>query len=234
MRQAKQVPVLINYSVGKTRHEKKPDANDLALIEEIENTDIPYWFPTKRLPEGYNTEQPKVSHGLTHVHHFYTKRNLRVQANIWSKLSRRVKPTLTSCTILNTKMNRWPKGAAAGHYISLPLVMSTIRSHLGKSPLKNVLSNVGGIVACNSTSNMSSLANTGALPTRPSGYDLMFEPNFLWKHGCRYSPTTSQEAIINRVRKGHVRISTTDDTVSIIVGSSSLVAGCGGVSQLEE
>lgn len=77
VRQAKQVPVLINYSVGKKRHEKKPDAFDLALIEKIEETDVPYWFPTDRMPEGYNTEQPKVSHGITHVHHFYTKRNLR-------------------------------------------------------------------------------------------------------------------------------------------------------------
>jgi len=78
IRQAKQVPVLVNYSVGKKRYEKAPDAFDLALIEKIEELDIPYWFPTDRMPEGYNTEQPKVSHGLTHVHHFYTKRNLWV------------------------------------------------------------------------------------------------------------------------------------------------------------
>ena len=36
IRQAKQVPVLINYSVGKKRFEKQPDAFDLALIEKIE------------------------------------------------------------------------------------------------------------------------------------------------------------------------------------------------------
>src|SRR5690606_2248432 len=76
IRQAKQVPVLINYSVGKKRFEKKPDVFDLALIEKIEALDLPYWFPTNQMPKGYNTEQPKVSHGLTHVHHFYTKRNL--------------------------------------------------------------------------------------------------------------------------------------------------------------
>ncbi|PJF45220.1 MAG: hypothetical protein CUN48_20010, partial [Candidatus Thermofonsia Clade 3 bacterium] len=46
IRQAKQVPVLINYSVDKTRFEKAPDAFDLALIEKIEALDIPYWFPT--------------------------------------------------------------------------------------------------------------------------------------------------------------------------------------------
>ncbi|MDN5294153.1 MAG: hypothetical protein PWQ31_1458, partial [Eubacteriales bacterium] len=85
VRQAKQVPVLINYSMGKKRFEKTPDAFDLALIEKIESLDIPYWFPTDRMPEGYNTEQPKVSHGITHVHHFYTKRNLWVLGALYSK-----------------------------------------------------------------------------------------------------------------------------------------------------
>ncbi|MEW6574014.1 MAG: DNA methyltransferase [Bacillota bacterium] len=86
IRQAKQVPVLINYTFGKKRFEKKPDAFDLALIEKIEQSDIPYWFPTDRMPEGYNTEQPKVSHGITHVHHFYTKRNLWVLASLLTKM----------------------------------------------------------------------------------------------------------------------------------------------------
>lgn len=85
IRQAKQVPVLINYSVGKQRFEKTPDAFDLALIEKIEQMEIPYWFPTDRMPEGYNTEQPKVSHGITHVHHFYTRRNLWVLGGMYDK-----------------------------------------------------------------------------------------------------------------------------------------------------
>ena len=77
---ARQVPVLINYSVGKQRFEKEPDEYDLELIRKIEESEIPYWYPTDRLPEGYNTEQPKVSHGITHVHHFYTRRNLWILA----------------------------------------------------------------------------------------------------------------------------------------------------------
>src|SRR5690606_3907494 len=75
IRQAKQVPVLINYSVGKKRFEKTPDAFDLALIEKIEELDIPYWFPTDRMPEGEESRR-NDDIGLTHVHHFYTKRNL--------------------------------------------------------------------------------------------------------------------------------------------------------------
>jgi DNA modification methylase len=87
IRQAKQVPVLINYSVNNQRFEKKIDKDDLALIEKIENEPIPYWFPIYALPKGYNTEQPIRSHGFTHVHHFYTKRNLWVLASLVNKVS---------------------------------------------------------------------------------------------------------------------------------------------------
>ncbi|MCJ8283331.1 MAG: site-specific DNA-methyltransferase, partial [Rivularia sp. ALOHA_DT_140] len=75
IRQAKQVPVFINYTFGKKRFEKKTDIFDLNLIEHIENTDISYWFPTDRMPEGEESRRNDDA-GITHVHHFYTKRNL--------------------------------------------------------------------------------------------------------------------------------------------------------------
>ena len=86
VRQAKQIPVLINYSIpGKGgRYEKKPDKFDLELIQKIDTEGIPNWFPKNRLPDGFNTRQPINSHGTTHVHHFYTKRNLRVLSNFRS------------------------------------------------------------------------------------------------------------------------------------------------------
>ena len=88
VRQAKQAPVLINYTVqgSKGRFEKIPDAVDLALIEKIENADIPYWFPTDRMMEGKETRRNDPA-GITHVHHFYTKRNLRVLAAIRKRSS---------------------------------------------------------------------------------------------------------------------------------------------------
>jgi hypothetical protein len=38
---AKQVPVLINYSVGSKRFEKKPEVLDLELLQKIEEMEIP-------------------------------------------------------------------------------------------------------------------------------------------------------------------------------------------------
>jgi DNA modification methylase len=82
---AKQVPVLINYSVGKKRFEKKPDEFDLVLIEKIDNMEIPYWYPTDELPKGDKTREP-IRLGITHVHQFYTRRNLYVIASIYHNL----------------------------------------------------------------------------------------------------------------------------------------------------
>ncbi|WP_048159305.1 DNA methyltransferase [Methanosarcina sp. WWM596] len=95
IRQAKQVPVLINYSVGGKRFEKIPDEFDFALIEEIENSDISYWFPTERMMEGKETRRNDPI-GITHVHHFYTKRNLSCFSSIFNRL----KNPLMLCALL--------------------------------------------------------------------------------------------------------------------------------------
>lgn len=86
IKQAKQVPVLIKYKVPgiKGKYEKIPDDRDLSLIEKIDNSEIPYWFPTNKIPKGVKTGEP-IRIGITHVHQFYTKRNLWILASCWSR-----------------------------------------------------------------------------------------------------------------------------------------------------
>jgi hypothetical protein len=88
IKQAKQKPVLIVYTVNGTngRFQKEPDSNDLEILKKIEDLEIPYIFPVVELPQGYNTEQPKKTHGITHIHHFYTKRNLYSLACFQNKI----------------------------------------------------------------------------------------------------------------------------------------------------
>lgn len=99
MRQAKQVPVLINYSVGQKRHEKTPDREDQALIEKIDGMEIPYWFPTNEIPKGDKTGEP-IRIGITHVHHFYTRRNLCVLSALWSAYETNPKGRLALTSVL--------------------------------------------------------------------------------------------------------------------------------------
>jgi hypothetical protein len=66
---AKQIPVLINYTVNNKRFEKKPDSYDLTVLDKINSLDPNFWVPVVKIPEGHNTKQPKNSHGfLNHWH----------------------------------------------------------------------------------------------------------------------------------------------------------------------
>jgi hypothetical protein len=73
--QAKRKPVLINYFFGGKRYEKIPDSNDLNTLEKIENLEIDTDLLLNEIPDGFNTRQPKRSHGFRIFRDFYTKRN---------------------------------------------------------------------------------------------------------------------------------------------------------------
>lgn len=77
---AKQTPVLINYTYGGKRYDKKPDRDDLATIEKINATKIPYWYPTEKMMhigEKWGDSYRSGYHvGITRIHQFFTKRNL--------------------------------------------------------------------------------------------------------------------------------------------------------------
>jgi hypothetical protein len=122
VRQAKQVPVLINYTVDgtKRRFEKTPDEHDLDLINKVENSAIPYWFPIDKLPEGDKTGEPSRI-GITHVHHFYTKRNVWVLAAVFNRAISNKNPRLvtwvTSSMIRTTKMYKYMPSLRKGKLI---------------------------------------------------------------------------------------------------------------------
>lgn len=74
---AKQIPVLINYSIGKARHEKIPDKNDLQILTKALSEIKDYDYPVNEVPDGDKTGEP-IRMGINHVHHFYTARNLLI------------------------------------------------------------------------------------------------------------------------------------------------------------
>lgn len=113
IQQAKQVPVLINYSVGKKRFEKTPDKEDLDKISRILELDIQDWYPDERMPDGGETRRNDPM-GVTHVHHFYTRRNLialaKFRQEIFSSDNEKAKGALglwfTSSHVWATRLNR--------------------------------------------------------------------------------------------------------------------------------
>ena len=83
---AEVVPVLITYVYNGKTYQKKPEIEDFNKIKEIENKNLSSWTPLEKLPNGYNTNQPRKSHGVEYVHQFYTKRNLITLSEINNSL----------------------------------------------------------------------------------------------------------------------------------------------------
>lgn len=217
VRQAKQVPVQINYSVGKSRYEKRPDVDDLALIAKIEEIEIPNWFPTDRMPEGYNTEQPKNSHGITHVHHFYTKRNLFILASFYYKLAKvsninsRLLLLLTAANVNISRLYRFRTNRKGGNVSGTLYIPSTIQennlfiafrnklSSLCTSMNKSISTILTQSQSCISLFNIDSIDYIFTDP--PFGSNLMYsELNFLWEAWLKVFTNNKSEAIVNNTQ----------------------------------
>lgn len=225
VRQAKQVPVLINYTVGERRYEKAPDTFDIALIDKIEQLDIPYWFPTDRMTEGEESRR-NDDIGLTHVHHFYTKRNLWVLGAATGRISllHRVASTmlllissynLTHSTIMSRIIFKSDgnKPILTGYqsgtlYASSMPVEKNIIESIRKMKIYLFIEALRGIISSNlvetrSSSIIAFTENTFdyIFTDPPFGGNLMYsELNFLWEAWLRVFTNNKPEAIENKVQ----------------------------------
>ncbi|HRC67366.1 MAG TPA: DNA methyltransferase, partial [Bacteroidales bacterium] len=217
---SRQVPVMINYSLGKTRYEKKPDSFDLALLERINNSEIPFWVPIFRLPEGFNTEQPKNSHGATHVHHFYTKRNLWVLSCLFDKLRRTNSRYLilglsitSSLVSLLTRYNMGHRGngQVSGTLYIPSLVAETSVIKVVENKIRDIanMSELSkdnhAIISTQSTTSLKNIPDNSidyVFTDPPFGGNLMYsELNFLWEAWLKVFTNNTDEAIVNNVQK---------------------------------
>jgi DNA modification methylase len=212
IRQAKQVPVLINYSVGKKRYEKTPDAFDLALTEKIEKLDIPYWFPTDPIPEGDKTGEP-LRIGITHVHHFYTKRNLWVLDSFAHKSQKQLVRALwvaTACTEGLSALNRerpfgLPSKLSGTLYVSSMIREINALAFLRRKIEKYEARSLGPYTLMASQSSTlldePDLSVDYIFTDPPFGGNLMYsELNFLWEAWLKVFTNNKPEAIENKVQ----------------------------------
>lgn len=214
---AKQVPVLINYSVGKKRFEKTPDEYDLALIEKINNMEIPYWYPTDELPKGDKTREP-IRLGITHVHQFYTRRALFAFAVFNKKCSnKRLLWLLTSTIEGSSKLNRerpsgLPSKLSGTLYVSSMVreidVFSFIKRKIEKytDAIKKLesMSNIITLQSCLDMSNIKENVIDYIFTDPPFGGNLNYsELSFIWEAWLKVFTNQKTEAIISAVqRKG--------------------------------
>jgi DNA modification methylase/predicted RNA-binding Zn-ribbon protein involved in translation (DUF1610 family) len=220
IRRAKQVPALIHYFIGRAKYLKEPDEFDFAVLNEIESKGIPYPIPTDRMPEGKESRRNDPV-GITHVHHFYTRRNLWALAAFSAKQgSVRNTINVSSVATIITKMYRFRSqsgslGAGGGPLSGTLYVPSlckeipitkVIREHIAKwVPVQR--SKKVFLGACVATGSVS-----GTPMVKPNSIDYIFvdppfganlfysELNFIWESWLKVWTCNKTEAIENSVQ----------------------------------
>lgn len=208
----KQVPVQINYTYGGKRYTKKPDKSDMAVIEKVNNMHIPYWYPTLRMPEGKEARRNDKS-GITHVHHFFTKRNLYVLSCLYEHIGddKQLKFLFTSILQRASKLFKWSKnqaGPLSGTlYISSCVYETSVFSLINnKKKLFEAWRSENKQVAVN-TASLTDLRNVPnnsidyIFTDPPFGGNLMYsELSYLWEAWLKVRTNNSDEAIIDTVQ----------------------------------
>ena len=205
-------PVLIKYSINGKSFFKNVDSFDLKLKDRIHDVIINSWIPNYKLPDGYNLSQPIKSNGITHVHHFYTKRNLIFISELWSQLDIQEKFVVTTIISRNlTKRNRYvlkprtPQGEVNGP-LSGTLYVSG--EYVEQNPFDLLKSKIPKFTWDNSGSVTSTHAAQAALikdnsvdyifTDPPFGANIMYsELNFIWESWLEVFTNNKPEAIEN-------------------------------------
>lgn len=215
-KQAKQVPVLINYSVGSSRHEKVPDQYDIDTLKKLEDLNIPYWFPSERMIFGKETRRNDPA-GLTHIHHFYSKRNLYALAKLKSlSPSAKFNLLITKVSFQITKLYRFTYqsgvwGAGGGPLSGTLYVPSLVKELNIIKQIKDALKQRRGIShPATYGSFVGSTQSSSWLPSIPDnslsyifidppfGANLYYsELAFLWETWLRILTNNKEEAIEN-------------------------------------
>lgn len=224
IRQIKQVPVIILYEYEGERLEKKPDNEDLALLEQIENYQISDWYPTDRMPAGEESRRNDPL-GITHIHHFFTKRNLAALACAWRfSSSMRSRFMLTSlmykssilCAPLMSNYFAAKKGKARGGWVgkerSGTLYCPSIHSEVSifsqiqtrkKSVKVTAASNLLPIISTSSATKIQLSDNSVdyIFTDPPFGANKMYsELNFMWESWLKIKTDNNKEAIMNKIQ----------------------------------
>jgi DNA modification methylase len=220
--QAKLVPVRISYTFGGKRFEKEPDLADIALIKTIESSPASHWLPTNELPDGFNMTQPKKSHGISRLHHFYTPRCARLLANYRSGCNTsddifiltRVASQLTLRYRFTYQSGTW--GAGGGPMSGTLYIPSLIKElnpigqlrRAAKDQEKRISKRLNLASQLTSTSSSTHVAH---VPNEsidyifldpPFGSNLMYSDlNYLWEGWLRVFTNTEHEAIENSAQE---------------------------------
>lgn len=227
VKKPKQVPVLVNYSYGKKRLNKKPDKYDLAVIEIFKQKNADSWFPIDSMmhvkPGTPWGDEWRPGRAFEYVHHLLFDRSNHIlslflheakqlelcdhRTNLASILC------LTSSLVNSTRMYRWRSngkgGTVSGTYYlpSTPQEMNVISQIHAKAKMLEQAFRV-----CNSQEAFVEIRASQMLSQKENSVDYIFldppfganlaysELNFLWESWLKIFTNIRHEAIENKTQ----------------------------------
>ena len=218
----KQTPVLINYTHGNRRYEKRPDDKDLEVLRRVKATQLPAWVPSERMPDGDESRRNDDS-GITHIHHFYTRRNLIALSALREAIGdNRIllfwfTATLPWCGRDNRLHISNYFGRKGGQITSLrgtwyipslsveTNVFERARLRISSALVSVPKSSGRALVTTQSATDLSNLPEDSIdyiFVDPPFGSNLMYsELNAIWEAWLRVSTSSKDEAIVNKTQK---------------------------------
>jgi predicted RNA-binding Zn-ribbon protein involved in translation (DUF1610 family) len=111
--ESRQVPkrsvALIRYRVAGRVFEKKPDAEDMAVLSRIAALPLPAEVPHQAIPHMHMThERARMDQaGITHLHHFFLPRAAQTLAALWRKASTNPDPRTRNMLLFFVEQAIW-------------------------------------------------------------------------------------------------------------------------------
>lgn len=220
---AKQEPVLIIYHLNGKRYQKEPDTADWQLLRRIAEEKCEHWYPSTLIPKGDKTGEP-IRMGFSHLHQFYTERNLKILANLRSRVSTINRNLFIFSGIVNrsTKMNRihlknyffggggWNAGYMKGtlYFSSIPIETSIFEQYKDRARamargLAAIRSKKTNFISTSSSSKTDIESNSldYIFLDPPFGSNIMYsELNIVWESWLKVLTENTNEAIENRTQ----------------------------------
>jgi DNA modification methylase len=224
-KQAKTVPVLINYTVGTSRFEKLLDEDDFTSIREAGERIGEVNFPIAPLIQGKETQR-NVPRGITHLHHFFTPRELysvallleQIKGVSNSSIRDALLFSLTACLPYASRMRRFRADRKGGGPLSGTLYVGSLITppNVFKSFLRNA-ETIASSLAYQRTTPRSNVISTqsstelNGIPDRSIDYVFVDPPfgsnfdyselNFFWESMLRVITVQSAEAIVSSTQE---------------------------------
>lgn len=210
----KKVPVLINYSSGRSSYDKKPNNADLDIIRRASEIASHFSYVTDRMIDG-NEARRNDRQGITNIHQFYFPRTLIVYEYLFRHCNTKEMFFLLNSQLVNiSKLNRYRPGKSfpynplsgtlyIGSQISEANVFVALKNKLKKMRSAFSLISAKNLTGVSSATNMSIKDNSidYIFTDPPFGANFFYsELNFIQEGWLKVKTNNSVEAIENEAQ----------------------------------